>query len=128
MEVPLPNYSNGKNGFGFDKMLKNIKELIQDDDRSKLEAYIEEMESILSDETVHYYEKESERIRQLIKKHPYFKNPCNYPIRLLTIMKYLKKKGIDTNIKDIDVLVDRAVEDMSGVKKVGPGMYLVKKS
>lgn len=128
MEVPLPDYGNGAKEIEFDKMLKNIKELIRHDDKRKLEAYIEEMENYLSDEAIHYYERESERIKQLIGKHPYFKNPCTYPIRLLTIMKYLKKKGIDTNIKDIDLLVDRAIESMDGVKKIGPGMYLVKKS
>ena len=31
-------------------------------------------------------------IEEAIARHPYFKNPCDYPIRLLTILKYLKRK------------------------------------
>ena len=128
MEVPLEDKSDSSKPVKFEKLLRDIKELIKKDDKGKLEAYIEEVENLLSYETISYYEKESEKIEHLIKKHPYFKNPCTYPIRLLTIMKYLKKKGIDTKIKDIDLLVNRTVESMDGVSKVGPGMYIVKKS
>lgn len=128
MEVPLLDSSDGAKPIQFDKLLKNIKELIKNNDKSKLEAYIEELENLLSYDTISYYEKESEKIQQLIRKHPYFKNPCSYPIRLLTIMKYLKKKGIDTRIEDIDLLVNRTVENMDGVSVTGPGMYIVKKS
>jgi len=128
MEVPLPDNSDSTKPVEFEKLLSDIKELIKKDDKGKLEAYIEEVENLLSYETISYYEKESEKIKQLIRKHPYFKNPCTYPIRLLTIMKYLKKKGIDTKIKDIDLLVNRTVESMDGVSTAGPGMYIVKKS
>jgi len=128
MEVPLPDNSDSTKPVEFEKLLSDIKELIKKDDKGKLEAYIEEVENLLSHETISYYEKESEKIKQLIRKHPYFKNPCTYPIRLLTIMKYLKKKGIDTKIKDIDLLVNRTVESMDGVSTAGPGMYIVKKS
>ncbi|MCT4565799.1 MAG: hypothetical protein N4A68_15995 [Maledivibacter sp.] len=64
------------------------------------------------------------RIKKYIEKHPYFKNPCNYHIRLLTIMKYLKKKGIDVNITDIDLIVDEIIQEIDGVKKVGEGKYV----
>ncbi|MDK2918272.1 MAG: hypothetical protein PWQ37_1005 [Candidatus Petromonas sp.] len=63
-------------------------------------------------------------IRDYIEKHPYFKNPCSYHIRLLTIMKYLKKKGIDINIKDMDLIVDEVIQEIDGVKKVGEGRYI----
>ncbi len=66
------------------------------------------------------------RIEELIAKHPYFKNPCDYPIRLLTILKYLKRKGISMHYADIDVYVDNLLQKMEGVKKVGRGLYVVR--
>ncbi|RKD27585.1 hypothetical protein SAMN02745883_00506 [Caminicella sporogenes DSM 14501] len=65
-----------------------------------------------------------EKIKKYIEKHPYFKNPCNYHIRLLTIMKYLKKKGFNINIKDMDLIVDEIIQEIDGVKKVGEGRYI----
>ena len=61
---------------------------------------------------------------EAIAKHPYFKNPCDYPIRLLTILKYLKHRGFHMNYADIDVYVDNIVQKMDGVKKVGRGLYI----
>ena len=66
------------------------------------------------------------RIEELIAKHPYFKNPCDYPIRLLTILKYLKRKGISMHYADIDIYVDNLLQKMEGVKKVGRGLYIVR--
>ncbi len=65
-------------------------------------------------------------IKSKIEKHPYFKNPCDYPIRLVTIMKYLKKKGVDTTYKDIGLIVDKLIQEINGVKKIGDGMYIKK--
>ncbi len=58
-----------------------------------------------------------------IEKHPYFKNPCDYPIRLITLLKYLKNKGFNMNFKDIDIYVDKVIQKVEGVKKVGRGLY-----
>ena len=63
-------------------------------------------------------------MEEAIAKHPYFKNPCDYPIRLLTILKYLKHRGFHMNYADIDVYVDNIVQKMDGVKKVGRGLYI----
>lgn len=62
-------------------------------------------------------------IESIIKSHPYFKNPCDYPIRLLTILKYLRRKGVNVNYADIDLYVDALLSHMDGVKKVGRGLY-----
>ena len=62
----------------------------------------------------------------LIEKHPYFKNPCDYPIRLITLLKYLRKKGINVNYADIDIYIDKLIQRIEGVKKVGRGLYLKK--
>ena len=67
---------------------------------------------------------DEENIIETIRRHPYFKNPCDYPIRLITVMKYLKSKGINTNFADMDLYIDRLLQDMNGVKKVGRGLYL----
>ncbi len=63
-------------------------------------------------------------IVEAIERHPYFKNPCDYPIRLLTILKYLKRKGFSMNYADIDIYVDHLLQKMDGVKKVGRGRYM----
>lgn len=70
---------------------------------------------------------DEEKMLSQIERHPYFKNPCDYPIRLLTVMKYLKEKGFNLNYKDIDIYVDKLVQRLDGVKKVGRGLYLKKK-
>ncbi len=38
-------------------------------------------------------------------------------------MKYLKKKGIDINMPDMDLLVDEIIQTIDGVKKRGYGQY-----
>lgn len=64
-----------------------------------------------------------DKIKTLIEKHPYFKNPSTYHIRQITIMKYLRKKGIDVSVKDIDLLVDSIIMTIDGVEKIGYGKY-----
>ena len=64
-----------------------------------------------------------DKIIAVIEKHPYFKNPCDYPIRLLTLLKYLRKKGLNVNYADIDIYMDKIIQRMDGVKKVGRGLY-----
>lgn len=70
---------------------------------------------------------DDEKFAAAIEKHPYFKNPCDYPIRLITILKYLKSRGFNMNYTDIDIYVDKIIQKMDGVKKVGRGLYLYKK-
>lgn len=78
----------------------------------------ENMENLNFNESIDRVE-----IKKQIEKHPYFKNPCNYHIRLLTIMKYLKKKGFNINIQDIDLVVDDIIQEIDGVEKIGEGRY-----
>ena len=66
---------------------------------------------------------DKEQIKILIEKHPFFKNPNNYSIRLITIMKYLKKKGLNISITDMDLLVEEIVLTIDGVKKISYGKY-----
>lgn len=75
---------------------------------------------------IRIFDIDEESIKKKIQKHPYFKNPCDYPIRLVTIMKYLKKKGVNINYKDMDLIVDNLIQEIDGVTKVGDGMYLKK--
>lgn len=65
-------------------------------------------------------------IIKLLKKHPYFKKPSDHPIRLITIMKYLKKKGVDTSIHNIDLLVEELILGIDGVKKIQSNKYIFK--
>lgn len=67
---------------------------------------------------------DEDKIVKQIAKHPYFKNPGDYPIRLLTILKYLKKKGYNMHYKDIDIYIDKLIQKVEGVKKVGRGLYI----
>lgn len=67
---------------------------------------------------------DEEKIVKQIERHPYFKNPGDYPIRLLTILKYLKKKGFNMHYRDIDIYIDNLIQKVDGVKKVGRGLYI----
>ncbi len=64
-----------------------------------------------------------EHVRRMVAEHPYFRNPCDYPIRLITILKYLKRRGMNMNYTDVDLYVDRVITGMEGVRKVGRGLY-----
>ncbi len=70
---------------------------------------------------------EDDELISILKKHPYFKNPCKYPIRMISIMKHLKKKGIDVSEKDVDLRVDRLISSISNVDKIEFGFYRVQK-
>lgn len=111
---------------GVDDLIKDIKEMIEDDDnhKEKLALYLNDIEKQI--ETKNKLDLESvdrDEIKKLIEKHPYIKNPNSYHIRLITIMKYLKKKGVDVNIADIDLLVDEIIQTIDGVKKLADGKY-----
>ena len=100
----------GKNTESLDFIIKNLHDKIREFDNT---------DPVLPDE---------EKFAVAICKHPYFKNPCDYPIRLITILKYLKHKGFNMNYTDIDLYVDRIIQKIDGVKKVGRGLYLYKKA
>ena len=75
----------GKNTESLDFIIKNLHDKIREFDNT---------DPVLPDE---------EKFAAAICKHPYFKNPCDYPIRLITILKYLKHKGFNMNYTDIDL-------------------------
>ncbi len=79
-------------------------------------------------EKKHFTVKDKEEIVSLIKKHPYFKNPCNYHIRLVTIMKYLKRKDVDINLPDADLIIDDLIASLDGVERLEYGRYYRRKS
>ncbi len=113
-----------------DGFIKDIKYLIENsqDSKSQLNQYITEVEEKIEYHRANRLSKvDKEEIKGLIEKHPYFKNPCNYHIRIITIMKYLKKKGIDISIPDIDLLVEEVILTIDGVKSTGDGRYTKKK-
>lgn len=68
-------------------------------------------------------ELDEEAIIAQLEKHPYFKNPGDYPIRLLSLLKYLKEKGFNMHYTDIDLYIDRVIQKLDGVKKVGKNLY-----
>lgn len=98
----------GKSTEDLDFLLKNLEERIRVSDPA---------DAVLPD---------AEQLEKAILQHPYFKNPCDYPIRLLTILKYLKRKGFDMNYSDIDLYIDRLLQKMEAVRKVGRGLYMHK--
>jgi len=81
-------------------------------------------ETMDTENIIQIFDIDENSIKKKIEKHPYFKNPCDYPIRLTTIMKYLKKKGVDISYKDMDLIVDRLIQEIDGVKKIDDGLYL----
>ncbi len=112
-----------------DDMIRDIRKIIDNKASTQdLKQYLEDLESQMeSKQIVDLQSVDKNQIRALLMKHPYFKNPSSYHIRLVTIMKYLKKKGVDTSIPDIDLLVDRIIQSIEGVEKLGYGRYKRKK-
>lgn len=107
-------------------VISDLKKLINshDDPSHQLKEYlnrVEEKIEIVSKNELLYVDRE--HVKKLIEKHPFFKNPNTYAIRLITIMKYIKKKGININIADMDLLVDEIIVSIDGVTKVGYGKY-----
>lgn len=126
-----PEYVEKLNGstndaLQMDAIIKDIKHLIKnhDDPKETLNKYLDKVEERIESHLANKLNNVNrDEIKQLIEKHPYFKNPCNYHIRLITIMKYLKKKGIDVRIPDIDLLVEDIIANIQGVTKIGDGRY-----
>ncbi|SKC79776.1 hypothetical protein [Maledivibacter halophilus] len=111
-----------------ENVINDIKTLLNkyNDPKKHLNDYLRKVEKKMVNKSIDtgcYINRN--KIKKYIEKHPYFKNPCNYHIRLLTIMKYLKKKGIDLTIKDIDLVVDEIIQEIDGVKKIAEGKYKV---
>lgn len=114
------------NTIGVDDLIKDIKEMIESDDdhKVKLASYLSDIENqIKSKNLIDIQNVDRDQIKKLVEKHPFFKNPNTYHIRLITIMKYLKKKGVDISINDIDLLVDEIIQTIDGVKKIADGKY-----
>lgn len=96
----------------YDKPVEDIDFIIANIE-SDLEKFSEARGVVMDEEAI---------IAQL-EKHPYFKNPSDYPVRLLTLLKYLKAKGFNMHYTDIDIYIDRVVQKLEGVRKVGKGLY-----
>lgn len=110
-----------------DEIINDIKELIEnhEDPKEQLAKYINDVEEKIESNLL--LEVDKEEIKKLVEKHPYFKNPSTYHIRMITIMKYLKKKGMNINIPDFDLLVDEIILTIDGVEKIGYDRYKRKK-
>lgn len=107
------------------ELIGNIKDIIKNhkNPSDKINVLIDEVEEkIVKNGTV-----DKIKIKNIIEKHPFFKKPNNYHIRLITIMKYLDKKGINIATKDIDLIVDEIIQSISGVRKIGEDRYALKK-
>lgn len=120
------NYYSHSNNDQIAIFIKDIRSLLDkySNPKKQLNEYLKKIEEsmIINGNSKEIIDRE--KIKKYIEKHPYFKNPCNYHIRLLTIMKYLKKKGVNINIKDMDLIVDEIIQEIDGVIKVGEGRYI----
>lgn len=115
------------NNIKMESIIEDIRVLLNkyNDPKEHVNNYLSKVEKKIEDNGIDTkYFIDRKKIRKYIEKHPYFKNPCNYHIRLLTIMKYLKKKGIDISINDIDLVVDEIIQEIDGVKKIAEGKYV----
>lgn len=121
--------TSGDEARGELRFLKEFKKFLKQHNKptGQVDYLIHKIEGTMGRENViRIFDIDEKSIKNKIEKHPYFKNPCDYPIRLVTIMKYLKKKGVDTTYKDIDLIVDKLIQEIEGVKKIGDGMYIKK--
>ncbi len=118
--IPLP-----KGDLDLISMINQIEELSKDSSSNALvREYLNDIKTQLLNSKTYY---KDEELIEIIKRHPYFKNPCKYPIRMISIMKYLKKKGVDVEEKDMDLRVDRLISDLSNIERIEFGRYRVKK-
>lgn len=111
---------------GVDELIKDIKEMIKNDSdhKERLSSYLSTIEKqIESQNKLDLNNVDRDAIKKLIEKHPYFKNPNSYHIRMITIMKYLKKKHVDVSMPDFDLLIDEIIQTIDGVTKVADGKY-----
>ncbi len=109
-----------------DGIIEDIRLLLEKNDNpaESLQVYLSQVEAgIQAEKEKKLQEVDREHLKALIEKHPFFKNPNNYYIRLVTVMKYLQKKGVDISIDDIDMVVDEVIMSIDGVKKRGYGQY-----
>ncbi len=123
-EVPEQNYP--MKTLRMEDVLSDLKSLLESHDNPALELqkYLSNVETQMQDANLKALDSvDQEAVKLLIEKHPYFKNPSTYHIRLITIMKYLKKKGVDISISDMDLLVDEIVQSIEGVEKISYGKY-----
>lgn len=107
-------------------VIDDIKEVLIKHDNPKkiLREYLNNIESKIDTERMlKIHEINRENIKEMILSHPYFRNPNDYGIRLVSIMKYLKKKGVDVSIPDIDIFVDEIVKSIDSVESVEFGKY-----
>lgn len=112
-----------------DNVINDIKSIIGDNSQSDehLKHYISKVEHHLNNHQIQELNSiDKDEIKGLIMKHPYFRNPCNYNIRLTTIMKYLKKKGLDVHLRNIDLVVDEIILSIDGIEKKGYDKYFMK--
>ncbi len=117
--IPLP-----VGDLNVEDIIENISEPLVGDNRSnaRLKEYLKEVKYKAKYKNSYY---KDEELEEMILKHHYFKNPCKYPIRIISIMKYLRKKGVDVSEGDIDLRVDNIVSDIPGVERVEFGCYKV---
>lgn len=116
--VPLP-----KGDLKISDILDDIDRLIAEDSDSnaRLRQYLQEIKHINGEIEV----SKEEDLQYIIQKHPYFKNPCKYPIRLISIMKYLKRKGVDISESELDIKIDGIISGMPEVKRIEFGRYKI---
>lgn len=117
--VPLP-----KGDLNIEDIIEDINEILLEESGSnaRLKEYLQKVKFNAKIKKSYYRDEE---LGNMILKHPYFKNPCKYPIRIISIMKYLKKKGVDISEKDIDLRIDNIISDFPKVKRVEFGYYKI---
>lgn len=123
--LEVPSVSKNKK-LNLNNIIDDIKEVLGKHENPKaiLEEYLVDIESKIDTERMlKIHEINKNHIKKLIESHPYFKNPNDYGIRLVTIMKYLRKKGVDVSIPDIDILVDEIVKSCDNVESIEFGKY-----
>ncbi len=118
--IPLP-----KGDLDLIELINEIEELSKDTSSNALvREYIQNVKTQILDTRTYY---KDEELLEIIQKHPYFKNPCKYPIRMISIMKHLKKKGVDVEEKDMDLRVDRLISELPNIERIEFGRYHVNK-
>lgn len=120
---PLPLPKGALNEEDILELVDGISRLLNEEigSNARIDSYLNELKQRAGKKRQSFSDSE---LKELILKHPYFKNPCQHPIRIISIMKYLKRKGYAGH-NGFEGRIDSIISSIDGVERLEFGRYKV---
>lgn len=120
---PLPMPKGDLDEGDIYELVDGISRLLSEEigSNARIDSYLDELKQRAKRKRPSFSDGE---LKELILKHPYFKNPCQHPIRIISIMKYLKRKGY-AGQNGFESRIDSIISSIDGVKRIEFGRYKV---